>query len=701
MNNVFKKAKPVWVNNKQTEVNIRVQFKAFCPKADIVEICIATSGTYQLFVNGEFAACGPARAGKGHFRTDKFDISRFLTKPTNAVIIEVAGYYCTNFYIMRQPSFLQAEIICDGENVLGTGYDFTARINPAARQKVQRYSYQRTFAESYRVGNIDNFFTDGECGCEPLEECDKKTLTERKVPYPLFEKITPKPLCCGEIKHVIPEKYEYDRYVMFEGDPLQTAWKVEEFDSFPEKDYQELAFFKSERAVTDTLFESYNDYVFPHNATGMISLDVIAESDVTLFLAFDELMRDGVLEPRRCRICNIVKYNLKKGNHKLHTFEVYTLKYLRIIASGGKCTVKNIALTEYKHPPVNAPHAKNADLQKIIDAAVETYRQNAVDVFTDCPSRERAGWLCDSYFSARAEYALTGKNLVEESFLENYLHEETYGKIPKGMVPMCYPADHPVGRYIPSWAMFFVAELHDYINRTGNFEFVRRFKDKIYGIINFFKRFENEDGILDGLLENDNSWVFVEWSRANQLVDDINYPNNMMYYMTLKSASEMFNDKILHKKAEALRDEIIKQSFDGEFFRDQARYINGKKTVLPEATEVCQYYAFFTGVATPKTHPKLFKTLLDSFGPSRDTARCYPKIAPSAPFIGNYMRLQIMADNGYFDEVLKNITGYFLNMAEETGTLWESAEGTNSCNHGFASAVLYWIKQAADNGIVI
>ncbi len=36
-------------------------------------------------------------------------------------------------------------------------------------------------------------------------------------------------------------------------------------------------------------------------------------------------------------------------------------------------------------------------LKAIYDAAVETFRQNALDVYMDCPTRERAGWLCDSF----------------------------------------------------------------------------------------------------------------------------------------------------------------------------------------------------------------------------------------------------------------------------------------------------------------
>ncbi|MHB8336004.1 MAG: alpha-L-rhamnosidase-related protein [Ignavibacteriaceae bacterium] len=37
-------------------------------------------------------------------------------------------------------------------------------------------------------------------------------------------------------------------------------------------------------------------------------------------------------------------------------------------------------------------------LNEIYSAAVQTFRQNSVDIFADCPSRERGGWLCDSYF---------------------------------------------------------------------------------------------------------------------------------------------------------------------------------------------------------------------------------------------------------------------------------------------------------------
>lgn len=36
---------------------------------------LATSGIYNVFLNGEFIAYGPARAGRGHFRVDELPLN--------------------------------------------------------------------------------------------------------------------------------------------------------------------------------------------------------------------------------------------------------------------------------------------------------------------------------------------------------------------------------------------------------------------------------------------------------------------------------------------------------------------------------------------------------------------------------------------------------------------------------------------------
>jgi len=97
---------------------------------------------------------------------------------------------------------------------------------------------------------------------------------------------------------------------------------------------------------------------------------------------------------------------------------------------------------------------------------VETFRQNSLDLFMDCPSRERAGWLCDSFFTSRAAFDLAGDATVEHNFVENFLLPPTFEHLPDGMLPMCYPSDHNDGCYIPNWAMWFVIELEEYAARS-------------------------------------------------------------------------------------------------------------------------------------------------------------------------------------------------------------------------------------------
>lgn len=689
----FIKASPIWIDGKEQELNCRVQFKAVCEKANNAKIHIATSGVYQLWINGQFVSYGPARAGKNHFRMEDFDISKFLTNEKNVIIIEVAGYYCSNFYVMRQPSFLQAEIVSDGDVLVDTGTNFSARINPYYYRKIQRYSFQRPFAESYKnLNSSDTFFSDESIGTEKICITDKKTIIRRTAPYPEFEKINANPIFSGSLTHTIPHSYRYDRYCLQVGmkDGETTGWKINELEFFPEKEYQELTFISDGIEPEEKIKSGrYNAYEFSHNATGMIVFDIVCNEPTRICLSFDEIMLDKQINPKRTRVCNIIYYDLSPGKHHISTFEVYTLKYLQISSLNAECEIKNVSVIEYKHPPIKIPQLEDAVLQKVADAAVETYRQNAVDIFTDCPSRERAGWLCDSYFLAKAEYSLTGKNTIEEAFLENFLHEDTYGKIPKGMLPMCYPADHDCAKFIPNWAMWFVVELKDYYERTGKRQLVDQFKKKIYELLEYFKGFENEYGLLEDL----KSWVFVEWSRANDsdMVEGINYPSNMMYYLTLQSAGTLYDDATLLCKAEKVKANILSQSFDGAFFADRAVRTNTGIFTIPESTEVCQYYAFFSGVATKETHPELFKTLVEKFGPKRNIQECYPEIHPAAPFIGNYLRLEILMRCGNYSEVLSNMKGYFYYMAQKTGTLWEYADTSASCNHGFASCVLYWI----------
>ena len=134
----------------------------------------------------------------------------------------------------------------------------------------------------------------------------------------------------------------------------------------------------------------------------------------------------------------------------------------------------------------------------------------------------------------------------------------------------------------------------------------------------------------------------------------------------------------------------------GTFFCDNEVYQEGKLKLSGECSETCQYYAFFTGVATPETYPKLWEILTKQFGPKRVEQGLYPDIHPSNAFIGNYLRMMLLNKYGDQRQMLEEIKGYFLYMAEQTGTLWEHKQAEASCNHGFASYVAVLIAEAEE-----
>jgi len=152
----FVAAKPIWPKGRETEKNLFVGFRASfqAPAKGRVWLCSTGSTLYRVWLNGEFLAHGPARAAHGFYRVDELDITDRLKPGANLVAFEVAGYNVNSFYLLDQPSFLQAEVVADGKVLAstgGTGRAFEATVLRERVQKVQRYSFQRPFTEVYRL----------------------------------------------------------------------------------------------------------------------------------------------------------------------------------------------------------------------------------------------------------------------------------------------------------------------------------------------------------------------------------------------------------------------------------------------------------------------------------------------------------------------------------------------------------------------
>lgn len=698
----FKKAIPVWEKGKECEKHYNLIFHCNVPKNEKTILCLSASNLYQLFINGEMIAQGPARAGHGYYRVDEIDISEKLTQEENKVTVFVNGYYVKNYYLIRQKPFLCAEILANGEVTHATGVsDFSAVYNSFRKRKVVKYSRQRTFTEAYDCNDEINKLFYGENTNElevELVETEEKKFIERQVPYPSYDYES---FVSGIKKGSIALKEDFSSII---NDIVEIEFKEKGFfyneleinnaDEIEKYSFQESSAecFSVENSKISP--RSYNIYEMRGERTGFIKLEVECSNDTTLAASFDETLKDGDVQALGVSTINSIVWNLKKGKYTLITEEPYSLKFLKLINTSetASVTIKRAGIIKYEFDcKVEKLNSRDRELDSIYDAAVETFKQNTLDIYMDCPSRERAGWLCDSYFTARAEYSLTGKSLVEKNFLENFIYTDGFVGIPDGMLPMCYPADFRENLYIPQWSMWYVLELEEYLKRSGDAELIVAAKDKVYKLINFFSKYENEDL----LLENLESWSFIEWSKTRDFMDGVNYPTNMLYARMLKAAGTLYSDNDLLKKSNEIINCIRNQSFFDGFFHDHALRNEDNDLIVQndDITETCQYYAFFMETATEELYPELWEALVNDFGPDRETKKLWENIYPSNAFTGYCLRLELLLKAGEREQLLDSIKGFYGYMAEETGTLWEHKGKTASCNHGFASQVLVWIKE--------
>ncbi len=697
----FRDATPVWPDSLSGQMNLWVSFhtRVELPRQARCTLRLAAAQAYRVWANGVFAGRGPARSGHGCARIDEWPLAADASGSLE-VIIEVMSYGVPTFCSTLEPAFICAELNAGKKTLAWTavrGGGFKAEQRRERVQKVERYSFQRPFVEAYRFGA--DGITWQMPGYEPKQPLALARVRHRRkwlargVALPDVSELLPRPgavrgrasFSSVRARKARPHRFIHEVPKESAGYPQpQVEWSLF-------REVAGLKFTTTGRArlrPTTPVRLSSGQWLrvdFGAVRTGFPGLRVQAVRATRLLLVFDELLLKGQIVFDRSACLNTIGLELAAGAElNFESFEPYTFQHLQIVVLAGVAEVADISLRNFINAEKvrSAPAGLPATVAKVRQAAVASFRQNALDIFMDCPSRERAGWLCDSLFTARAEWHLCGDNPIERAFLENYLWPATFADLPKGMVPMCYPAEALLKMFIPNWAMFLVLQLAE-AGRERRLPSAWRplIARRVRGLLGYFRRFENELGLLEKL----ESWVFVEWSKANAFVQDVNFPTNMLYAATLRAAARLLREPALAAQAGRIEATIRDLAWrDGRFVDHAVRDRSGRLVVQDDATEVGQYYAFAFGLAAPTRESALWRRLVR--GDYRD-------LHPANAFIGKLLRLELLIAHGERAAAQRELMANFAPMARRTGTLWEHLNDSASCNHGFTSYIAVLIDR--------
>lgn len=702
----------VWAEGQKNQMNRAFAFVLDLGKKQMGEICLSAASCYKVIADGKLMGFGPNRTAHGYARVAVYSFN------AQYITVEVQSHFVPNFcWVKREPFFA-----CVLKTESGKEYfaeDFNCFALSDRVQKVRRYSFQRGFCETY-INEKDRtalYF------CKPQNAFPRVKTEKAELPHllpsetlnpALSEIFAEKVIDSGYCK-TSPEIAVYvDRTETLIGTVIE-GFKRSEWQDFSTDEISRITYLSGAKSG-DYAYETLD---FSRIVTGIVEVEIIAGNAGEVFFAFDEILSDEKLKtikPFRGDTANVCKWTVKKaGVYNLSAFEPYAFRYANVITSAG--VKANVKVRAYENPEAGKMlfECDDKKIEQIMEAARHTFAHNAVDLLTDCPSRERAGWLSDSFFSSVAERVFTGDNKVERAFLQNYILADKSGH-PKGMIPRCYPADYyEEDGFIPNWSLWYILEIYKYFTQYGYDETVEKSRANVEGILNYFVDFENEFGVLEDL----KGWIFVEWSAANNSdhINGINVPSNACYYASLLAAAKVYGIKGLQEKAEKVKDYLLKNAYVDGFFVDNL-IRNEKGDIIPTEnyTETCQYYMFFFKCADKHTHKELFDKMLNEYGKSDSSASggnpVKKQLTPSNMIYGVYMRLELLMREQKRVELLNECVRYFYDMTQKTGTLWENNTASASCDHGFASYVsrfiiyalfgfdvLYPEKGGAKNGI--
>ncbi|MBQ9098727.1 MAG: hypothetical protein IJY50_04780 [Clostridia bacterium] len=687
---MFLNAKPIWLTDRENEMNLAAVFEARVGDLKGTELYIAASTFYRLYIDKNFVAFGPARTAKGYARVDVLSLNRWRGVDESLLRIEVVSYNCRSLSTCLQPGFLCAELRRGDEVLAFTGKDFTARVLNEKEQYVERFSIQRHFGEVWDL-------TKKPAALSPVSKMQNPPVfLPRVAPYPHYEDIwLGKCLLRGTYREdsslpLIKQCYSWKN--------VPAYWGVFQEEEIPHKPYrfvhaQKQTVTKRSPALPMVLRASeYALFDFSQIECGFLQLALSNAEEADIVVAFSEYCDGDQFTFTRINCHNVLQYILPAGHEGiLRSMEPYTMRYVMVMVKKGAVGLLDLGIKTFERDMAGVRQVKFEDktYADIYRAALRTFAHNAVDLYTDCPSRERAGWLCDSYFTGTAEFHFLGAVPVEDAFLENFrLFKDPM--LDNGMLPMCYPADikpeeDGSGHHIPQWCMWYVLEVRDYLTKRNTAVDPELFRPTVEGILQYLCKYENSDGLLEDLP----SWNFVEWSDANSWTKNVNYPTNFLYAAVLLAACELYGDETRKEKAHRIQRRTAALSFDGEMFTDNAvRGEDGALRNTGNTSEAGQYYALLFG-GIDLNAPHYAKLKAHVLSGCKGVAESGRRFVPVNAFIGLYLRIKTLLQLEQYQLLLDEVGDFFGGMVERTGTLWEYRQMKGSFDHGFASYAAY------------
>ncbi len=332
--------------------------------------------------------------------------------------------------------------------------------------------------------------------------------------------------------------------------------------------------------------------------------------------------------------------------------------------------------------PVGEFECSNELLNRIRTLVRWAQRSNMVSILTDCPHREKLGWLEQSHLngpSIRYEFD------VDRIYIKT-MHDMADSQTSEGLVPTTAPQfasfNGPPGRAV-EWGSAFIIDPWQQYQFTGDTSLLREYYPRMRRYMRYLATRAKDNIIEDGL----GDWYDVgpepPYSRAQLTPPAVTC--TALYYLDARLMSRIA--ELLGRPDDAQRYATLADEIRGAWLREFRHPETGTYATESQCSNAL---ALALGLALPEDHERALAALVKDV---RDRGN-----ALSTGAVGFGFLLQTLTQGGQADVVYDMVCqderpGYAYQLNQGATTLtesWDASRGASQ-NHYFLGQIIEWL----------
>ena len=221
---------------------------------------------------------------------------------------------------------------------------------------------------------------------------------------------------------------------------------------------------------------------YGQNMQGFVRLDTKGKAGVSYRIEYSELMGDdGDIWPITTAHCPTSTYTLSGGEDHFQPRFFYTgFRYIKVTPSDGSAINPEDFTACFASDDLDQTgffESSNDRLNTVFQLYLMSQRSNLMGNYTDCPQREKNGWLGDASVIKEASAMVLGDFSTAEAFMETMLMDIKPDGRPEIVVPVVSTGESGA-QYDITWASAYFVFPYELYMATGDTYYIERsYKD--------------------------------------------------------------------------------------------------------------------------------------------------------------------------------------------------------------------------------